>query len=310
MNELSPKEQNIMMGFLKDYIDDLCYKCNLDRIENVFNPKCRKRFLINFRIMAGASIEELPRYCYEQVLNNLQKYILKKTTLYTPIDVLIYLSDFFKLFFPDISQGIIKKIRTKRVNEINTIINKSKIPAIYSKSRKEKPGILKNILKKDKLVKEGSFIYDYNENYFVIWYSNSLFIANLNTEIALCNAYNKKIEDLSIINMIIPLYAEGKEFNITLIQEQNSETKIKVTIQSKDLINLDGELKEKKFNELTEKLSPKFPRAIFNFTETSDLEIIVEVNKNCSYSDINFLFNEVSRLSQIVSINLLEGENE
>jgi len=298
------------MGYLKEYIDEICKKCVADRMGNVLNPKCRKRFLISFRIMAGATIEDLPRFCYEQVLNNLKRYLAKKTTLYTPIDVYIYLNDFFDIFFPDISHGIIKKIKAKKYKEILSIINKSKLPAVHSKMRGQKPGLLKNILKKDKIIKEGSFIFDYNEDYFVIWHNNNLFIADFNKNIAICNVHNKNIGDLSIIDMILPLYAEGKEFKINLIRDKNLEPKIKIVIQAEKLIKIDDELRNQRFEEITEKISPKFPRVIFNFTDKADLEIIVEVNKECSYNDINFLFNQVSQLSEAEYLNLLEEESE
>ena len=179
------------------------------------NPKCRRRFLINVRILAGSQKSELPLFCYNQVVSNVNRYIDGKTTLFTPIDVIIYNEDFFNLFFGKDSKEILnhtKDLTDDSIKKIVKIISKSNTPAIYSKTRKERPGILRTILKREKMIREGSFIYDINPNFFIIWRSNTLFIADLRKGYAICNVHREPIESLDILEMIIPLYSERERF--------------------------------------------------------------------------------------------------
>ena len=306
--ESRSREQQIMMGYLKEYIDSLCEDCVSDRMNNVLNPKCRRRFLINVRIVSGSEKSELPLFCYNQVVSNVSRFIDGKTTLFTPIDVIIYNEDFFKLFFGRDSKDIMKHTKDLTddgIKKINKIISRSNTPAIYSKTRKERPGILRTILKREKMIREGSFIYDLNPNYFVIWRSNTLFIADLQKGYTICNTHKEQIDSLDILEMIIPLYAEGKEFHIALQMEENQETSLQIAINRKSLKKLETELLDKKFSEITEELSPKFPRTTFNFTEKLDLKIRVEVQTSSTYDDVNFVFNTISTLMEAESINLL-----
>ncbi|MBN2157200.1 MAG: hypothetical protein JW776_14240 [Candidatus Lokiarchaeota archaeon] len=310
---IRPREQQIMMGYLKEYIDNLCNECVSDRMNNVLNPMCRRRFLINVRILSGSSLKELPVFCYNQVLSNINRFIEGKTTLFTPVDVIIYNEDFFKLFFGRDAQELLKLTRdlgVEGLNEegiktINKIISKSNTPAIYSKTRKERPGILRTILKREKMIREGSFIYDVSSNYFIIWRSNTLFIADLHKGYAICNTHKEQIDSMEILDLIIPLYAEGKDFRIDLDAVSGKETLLQIGIKRKNIIQIEDEQLDQRFSQITEDLSPKFPRTTFNFTEKLDLQVSVEVNKNSTFDDVNFVFNKLSTLMEAESINLL-----
>ena len=167
-----------MMGYLIKSIENLCTECQSDRMSCVLSPKCRRRYLIKTRILSGSSIEELPRFCYTQVLSNIQRFINGKTALYTPVDELIYIEDFFKAFFPKVNKKLFVAMRDGKLNDIQNIINKTKIPAIYSKKYTNKPGIIRNILKLDKMIATGSFIYDFCEDLFIIWKDKNFWIAD------------------------------------------------------------------------------------------------------------------------------------
>jgi hypothetical protein len=299
-----------MMGYLKEYIDSLCEECVSDRMTNVLNPKCRRRFLINIRILSGSNKSELPLFCYNQVVSNVTRFIDGKTTLFTPIDVIIYNEDFFNIFFGKDAKEILnhtQDLNEESIKNINKIISKSNTPAIYSKTRKERPGILRTILKKEKMIREGSFIYDLNPNFFVIWRSKTLFIADLRKGYAICNVHRERIESLDILEMIIPLYSEGKEFDIDLqeIDKFPSKTSLQIGINRKSLKKIEDAQLDQKFTEITQELSPKFARTTFNFTEKLDLQIRVEVQKNSTFDDVNFVFNTISTLMETENINLL-----
>lgn len=308
--KMKEREQNIMMGYLREYVDNLCNECVSDRMGNVLSPKCRRRFLINTRILSGAQYEELPLFCYNQVISNLQRYIAKKTTLFTPVDVIIYNNDFFELFFPKLSKKIIKLWDEEKIKEVNSLIEKSKIPANYSKARKDKPGLLRNILKLDKVIREGSFIYDNDPNYFVVWAQSTLYVANLKKGYTICNVHREKIDSTEILDMILPLYAEGKDFELDLVSNGNDNPNINISIAGKILIKYGEEVMNQKFSEITEEISHySFPRSSFNLVK-DHLEISVEVDSNCTYDDINRLFNTLGTLSEIENINLLTDIKE
>ncbi|MBD3351783.1 MAG: hypothetical protein GF364_09890 [Candidatus Lokiarchaeota archaeon] len=276
---------------------------------NVLAPMCRRRFLINVRILAGMDLEELPKFCYSQVVSNVKRYIDKKTTLYTPIDTLIYNQDFFELFFRPISSELFDLLKNKKLKEADALISRSRLPAIPSNSKSKISNLLRNILKRDKMIKEGSFIYDFDVNYFVIWLDNSLYIADLKKGYTICNAHKKRITSPDILRLILPIYAKGKEFSLDLeINEENNISKIKIVISGEKLIKIDDELRNQKFSKITDEIGPKFPRTTFNFNTNADLEIMVELDETCTYDDLNDLFNTLSSLSEVEYIDLLRKE--
>jgi len=292
------------MGFLIQYIENLCAECQSDRMTCVLSPMCRRRFLIKIRILTGSLMEDLPKFCYAQVISNLKRFKDKKTALYTPIDELVYVEDLFDIFFPKISKDLVNFCISGKIKEAVNIITKSKIPANYSKSQKEKQGILRNILKLDKMIKEGSFIYDISQNYFVIWNEKNLYIANIKNGYAICNAHREIIDSIELLNLILPLYAEGKDFGLKIETDETEISSINMWISGKRLKNLEKEILFQKLNEVTEKI-PIFPRASFTFTPKEDLEIVIEVDNTSSFDDLDTLFNNIDNLTESENIYLL-----
>ncbi|MHA1821938.1 MAG: hypothetical protein ACTSU2_16300 [Promethearchaeota archaeon] len=304
--KLKEKEKIILMGYLREYLDNLCNECVSDRMINVLNPRCRRRFIINVRILSGSTKEELPIFCYTQVLSNLKRFKNKKTTLFTPIDVIIYNEDFFELFFENIGRKIYKLVSSHSIKEAINTIEKSKIPAIYASTIYNKPGFLRNILKKDKIVKEGSFIYNISENYFIIWHENHLYVADLRRGYAFCNVQRENIESIELLKMIIPLYSEGKNFKINLEERENLKTFLQITIPNVFLINASEETFQEKFSQITEEIGKyEFPRTSFSIEEKG-INVLVQFDPNITFSDLNKFFNMLSELSKEENINLLD----
>jgi hypothetical protein len=243
------------------------------------------------------------------VLSNIQRFKNRKTALYTPVDDFIYIEDFFKAFFPKISKKLFTAMKEGKLNDVQNIINKTKIPAIYSKKYTNKPGIIRNILKLDKMIASGSFIYDFCENLFVIWKDKNFWIADFEKGYAICNAHKSEIKPIELLRMIIPLYAQGKNFNLSLETNEDNITNISILISNKMLKNLEKEILIQKFDEITVDTT-KFQRARFNFNLKDDLEISVEVGDNSAFDDINSLFNKVGSLTESENINLLNEIKE
>lgn len=294
-----------MMGYLIEFIKNLCSECQSDRMSCVLSPKCRRRYLIKTRILTGSSIEELPRFCYNQVLANVQRFKDRKTALYTPVDDFIYIEDFFKAFFPKISKKLYTAMKEGKLNDVQNIINKTKIPAIYLKKYTNKSGIIRNILKLDKMFVSGSFIYDFCKNLFVIWKDKNFWIADFQKGYAICNAHKSEIKPTELLRMIIPLYAQGKNFNFSLETNEDNIT-ISILISKKKLKKLEKEIWTQKFDEIT----TIFQRARFKFNSEDDLEISVEVGDNSAFDDLNSLFNKVGSLTESENINLLNEIKE
>lgn len=298
-----------MMGYLVEFIKNLCSECQSDRMSCVLSPKCRRRYLIKTRILTGSPIEELPRFCYNQVLANVQRFKDRKTALYTPVDDFIYLEDFFEAFFPKISKKLYTAMKEGKLNDVQNIINKTKIPAIYLKKYTNKSGIIRNVLKLDKMIATGSFIYDFCKNLFVIWKDKNFWIADFQKGYAICNAHKSEIKPTELLRMIIPLYAQGKNFILSLETSEDNITNISILISKKKVKNLEKEIWIKKFDEKTVDTT-KIHCARFNFNLKDYVEISVKVGDNSAFDDLNSLFNKVGSLTESENINLLNEIKE
>lgn len=174
------KKQNteLLKNIAKD-IDTLCTKCQRDRIQCTLSPLCSRRFLLKLRIKSGAKLDDVPKFCYRQLVNLIARDKEKKRTLYRPIDSYIYLLDFFAIFFPKNYRSLFKNLSFRKYEEA--------IDVLESFKRKMKD----------------DFRYFLTENYLIIEFYEKIYLSYLKEQYVCCNLRRDEISDLNLLENLI-----------------------------------------------------------------------------------------------------------
>ena len=219
-----PKEAMVQLNqLLFKELREYCDICEEDRMICVLSPQCPKRILLKVRIQSGAQLEDLPKFCYSQAVNNIKRYINKNTTLYAPRDEIIYNADFIDILFPRLQKKILANYR-KDLNVVHADIDKSKVPAVHIDIHHSDRDTFAKIKRKDKLIREGTFIYDIIGEFLLVWYEEAIFLSNFKTGTSIVNARKDPILDLKIIDIIFHTYFS--EFDILGFTTLNSENQM------------------------------------------------------------------------------------
>ncbi len=224
-----PKEAMIKLNeLLFKELNEYCGICEDDRMVCVLSPMCPKRILIKVRIQSGANLDDLPKFCYSQAVNNIKRYLNKNTTLYSPQDELIYNEDFIDIMFPRLQKKITQNYNTN-LTIVHEAIENSKIPAVHLNIRNADRDIFEKIINKDKIIRDRTFIYDILNEFLIIWYEGAIFITNFNTGITIVNARNDIIDNINLIEVVFNIYCS--EQNITANTTINGENHIKIVMK-------------------------------------------------------------------------------
>ncbi|UYP43830.1 hypothetical protein NEF87_000115 [Candidatus Lokiarchaeum ossiferum] len=224
-----PKEAMVQLNqLLFKELQEYCDVCEDDRMICVLSPQCPKRILLKVRIQSGAVVDDLPKFCYSQAVNNIKRYLNKNTTLYSPRDELIFNEDFINIMFPRLQKKILSNYK-KDLKLVHELIDKSKIPAVHLDIRHSNHDVFYKIRTKDKLIREGTFIYDIIGEFLLIWYEEAIFLSNFKTGVTIINAKKDPIEDLKIIDIVFHTYCS--ELNIQGFTTLNSDKQMNIILK-------------------------------------------------------------------------------
>jgi hypothetical protein len=240
-------------------LGEYCEVCEEDRMICVLSPMCPRRILLKVRIQSGASKDDLPKFCYSQAVNNLRRYMKKLTTLYKPVDELVYNKDFIDIMFPKLYDKFVSYFNID-VDRIHHLIENSKVPAekfdIYNLDNQ----IFRKIINQNKLIREGTFIYNISDNLLLIWYEDAIFISEFSdsSNLTICNAKYDVIVNLKIIEVVFQIYcAQYGIIGHSIINSPNQislEMKIPISQISEDLLNEESSF----FSDLIQKMQEFF----------------------------------------------------
>jgi len=212
------------------------------------------------------------------------------------MDVLIFNEDFLEILFPGLANKIVKMYDLKNlessIREIHKMIKKTKIPAINFEDKIVDAQLFNRIMERDKMIKEGTFIYQINNNHLLIWFEGVIFLSSFSSGLTICNAKKDLIPDLQLLDIVYHIYCA--EQNISGKSKFESENEITMTIEF-GLNDIDQDLSSENspyFVELFESLQSFFYRVNVHVDEKNTLVIVL------SYQNVDSLLNRIG-LSKI-----------
>ena len=291
-------------------LGEYCDVCEEDRMICVLSPMCPRRILLKVRIQSGASKDDLPKFCYSQAVNNLKRYMKKLTTLYQPVDELVYNKDFIDIMFPRLYDKFVSYFNTDR-DRIHQLIENSKVPAEKFEIYNFDNQIFRKIIDQNKLIRDGTFIYSISENLLLVWYEEAIFISEFSDDsnLTICNAKYDVIVNLKIIEVVFQIYcAQYGIIGHSILDSSNQislEMKIPMVKISEDLLNEESSF----FSDLIQNMQEFFSEIQIshdsdNFMRFSivyqKIEHFLKRNKlkPLTYNSIESMIKKVSKLKK------------
>ncbi len=315
-NSYIPKEaMGLLAQLLYNELNKYCEECEDDRMTCVLAPMCPERVLLKVRLNSGGQLGDLPQFCYQQYKNNVKRHLEKRTTLYKPIDNILFIEDFFEIFFHKISNKLKKAYLKKDIALIDLTIEESDLPEVKINFPLEDSLIFRKIIQRDKLIKKGTFVYyiDDSRRYMVIWYDSELFVVDFKMGKAVCNAKYDPITDLKLASIVFNMYCAEK--NVMGSTETNPEREDELSLTIKipfsqiypDKISEDSN----DFHELIEFLQSYFFKIKVEHQEKPDNNFVVSLQYSNSplvqerkgllrlnYDSLHQLINQIDKLKK------------
>lgn len=213
--KIATRKQNseLLKKFAKD-LDSLCSKCQQDRIQCSITPLCSKRHLLKLRIISGAKLEDLPKFCYRQLVSQIARDKEKKRTLFRPLDSYIFLLDFLAIFFPKHYRALFKNL---------SFLN-----------YEESIDVLESFQKQNK----GKFRYLLKQKHLLIEFQGKLYIIFLKEHYVCCLLRKESIYDSDLLEDLI-VFLSYKVPHIIVERTQKNTVLLSVIVTKSEQINLE-----------------------------------------------------------------------
>jgi len=174
------RKQNLeLLKKVAEDIDALCTKCQQDRIQCTLSPLCSRRFLLKLRIKSGAKLDDVPTFCYRQLVSLIARDKEKKRTIYKPVDSYIYLLDFLAIFFPKDYRSLFKNLSFRNYEEAIEVLES------FKKKMKD------------------DFRYFLTDNYLIIEFYEKIYLSYLKEQYVCCNLRRDEIFDINLLENFI-----------------------------------------------------------------------------------------------------------
>jgi hypothetical protein len=261
--------ERFMLDLLMKRMDEFCQECQRDRLICVMSPLCPKRMLLNVRLLNGATPSEIPKFCYEQSIGNVKRFLQARTVVYEPEDTVISNEDAVDFLFGN-KREIMTALKSSTPREATRVIKKGKAPALRLKKSGD---LFKRILSDDHLFKEGTFFYEMNDHFLVVWIRGMFLVMDLKNDLTTAIAKNLEITSPAMLEILTTFLSLERGLQVTLDERGPYQTVIHVEIPSAKLQHLGTHMTDTRFDEFITVLHSAFPRVCWNWDPEVQLDI-------------------------------------
>lgn len=256
------KQNSELLKKITNDIDALCTKCQQDRIQCTLTPLCSRRFLLKLRIKSGMKLEEVPKFCYRQLVSLIARDKEEKRTLYRPIDAYIFLLDFLAIFFPKHYRSLFKNLSFRKFEEAVDVLES------FKKKMKQ------------------NFTYFLTDNYIIIQFYKKIYIAYLKEQYVCCLVRRDEINDINLLESLILFFSTNYPH---IVVERTPDNSILISLKVFKNNQLDL---QKYFNSSNDDPNDEIPSFLkdmdnisdisheikFYFDESDNIDIKLDVN--------------------------------
>ncbi|MHA1229101.1 MAG: hypothetical protein ACTSRP_16505 [Candidatus Helarchaeota archaeon] len=258
---------------LKDEILELikkkCEVCNSIPIDCALQPHCGDRKLLKIQIEMGVPYEQLPKFCYEQQIQAIFRFMNGEACLIEPRDVKIFLNHFLE-----------KLIGEKKVKFRNSDTLYSKLIVKLSEYDENFYAVRKEVNGKGKII-------------FIL--KDVIYLLDFDNQIAIINYDNSYVNDEEELEMILNLLTQRYKLNMEIDEELRGWWKLIFSFPK------DFKIDENAFKEFKSKIK-EYVRYV-NFYKTYDnykLKIDIKTPKSMNWEREKLSIKEIKTIFETI----------
>jgi len=270
----------LVNAFLES-MEEVCERCMSNRMMCALRPACPNRKFLNLLIRFGVDSKDLPSFCYEQQISNVNTF-LEGSSKAKIIDTTLPIKEFLKLLSGG-GERLMGPLREKDAKKLSR--------ELFIELKRATP---------DVFIAEG-------EDYILALVDEGIYYFDLINEVVIINPRDTIIKSNEMVRDLINIFGERYKLNLELREEFEGLWYLNVVIPVKDSQNVEMEKirrvlkeQEQKFLLYTDYVSYYFSDDTVNFV----LEIktpTVQQKFDLTFKRISSIFAQINNLVKEIS---------
>lgn len=265
---------------LLEFMEQECERCMSNRMMCALRPACPNRKFLNILLRFGVDPKDLPSFCYQQQLSNVNTY-LEGSSKTKVIDTILPIKEFINILSGG-GERLMGPLREGNVEKLSK--------ELFIELKRATPDILTSI----------------GEDYILALVDDGLYYFDLSCEIVVINPRDTIIKSKEIISDLIDIYQERYKLDLELREEFEGLYYLDVFIpleNSQNKEEIEGVLKD---------YEPKFLRNtdyVSNYFSDNKLRLVLEIKTPTFQQKNNLTFKKI--INTFIQIkNLIKEINQ
>lgn len=265
---------------LLEFMEQECERCMSNRMMCALRPACPNRKFLNILLRFGVDPKDLPSFCYQQQLSNVNTY-LEGSSKTKVIDTILPIKEFINILSGG-GERLMGPLREGNVEKLSK--------ELFIELKRATPDILTSI----------------GEDYILALVDDGLYYFDLSCEIVVINPRDTIIKSKEIISDLIDIYRERYKLDLELREEFEGLYYLDVFIpleNSQNKEEIEGVLKD---------YEPKFLRNtdyVSNYFSDNKLRLVLEIKTPTFQQKNNLTFKKI--INTFIQIkNLIKEINQ
>jgi hypothetical protein len=262
---------------LLEFMEQECERCMSNRMMCALRPACPNRKFLNILLRFGVDPKDLPSFCYQQQLSNVNTYLegSSKTKI---IDTILSIKEFINILSGG-GERLMGPLREGNVEKLSK--------ELFIEFKRATPDVLTSI----------------GEDYILALVDDGLYYFDLSCEIVVINPRDTIIKSKEIISDLIDIYRERYKLDLELREEFEGLFYLDIFIpleNSQNKEEIEGVLKD---------YEPKFLRNtdyVSNYFSDNKLGLVLEIKTPTFQQKNNLTFKKI--INTFIQIKNLKKE--
>lgn len=262
---------------LLEFMEQECERCMSNRMMCALRPACPNRKFLNILLRFGVDPKDLPSFCYQQQLSNVNTY-LEGSSKTKVIDTILPIKEFINILSGG-GERLMGPLREGNVEKLSK--------ELFIELKRATPDVLTSI----------------GQDYILALVDDGLYYFDLSCEIVVINPRDTIIKSKEIISDLIDIYRERYKLDLELREEFEGLYYLDVFIpleNSQNKEEIEGVLKD---------YEPKFLRNtdyVSNYFSDNKLGLVLEIKTPTFQQKNNLTFKKI--INTFIQINNLIKE--
>ncbi len=257
---------------LLEFMEQECERCMSNRMMCALRPACPNRKFLNILLRFGVDPKDLPSFCYQQQLSNVNTY-LEGSSQTKIINTILPIKEFINILSGG-GERLMGPLREGNVEKLSK--------ELFIELKRATPDVLTSI----------------GEDYILALVDDGLYYFDLSCEIVVINPRDTIIKSKEIISDLIDIYRERYKLDLELREEFEGLFYLDIFIpleNSQNKEEIEGVLKD---------YEPKFLRNtdyVSNYFSDNKLGLVLEIKTPTFQQKNNLTFKKI--INTFIQIN-------